>query len=303
MKNKYQISNKAYFYLNEIFKILKKFSINRNEINWTKLKTFTYKQVSGVRSIEDTHDIIRQSIRKLNDNHSYFLPAELIKSQTTETTEKSLMPSGKIIKSNIGYISLPLLSGFSKNKLIQKYISTTHKHIEKVERKGINKWIVDLQNNSGGNMWPMLVAIGPLLQAKKVGAFITPNGKKTNWYYRDGKIFEGSQVRAETNNPYKKKPSYSYLAVLIGNNTLSSGEAIAVAFKGRPKTKFFGQPSRGMSTANRGFGLSDGSILFLSVSYFADRKGNIYKKGIKPDVIYKNNSQSLKSAIEWLGKK
>jgi len=74
------------------------------------------------------------------------------------------------------------------------------------------------------------------------------------------------------------------LAVLIGPQTASSGEAVAVAFRGRPHTVIFGQRSRGLSTSNNQFRLSDGAILNLSVSVFADRQGRRYGDELDPDV-------------------
>ncbi|MGZ5191759.1 MAG: S41 family peptidase [Flavisolibacter sp.] len=35
--------------------------------------------------------------------------------------------------------------------------------IQTFDRRGISKWIIDLRKNTGGNCWPMLTGVGPLL--------------------------------------------------------------------------------------------------------------------------------------------
>jgi len=54
-------------------------------------------------------------------------------------------------------------------------------------------WIVDLRGNVGGNMWPMLAGIGPVLgEGDDLGEFFTLDSHST-WKYRDG-------VAADANN-------------------------------------------------------------------------------------------------------
>lgn len=69
------------------------------------------------------------------------------------------------------------------------------------------------------------------------------------------------------------------VAVLISKSTASAGEAVAIAFKGRPNVRFFGQRTTGLTTANDVFAISDGSGLFLAVMNYADRDGNRYPDG------------------------
>jgi C-terminal processing protease CtpA/Prc len=90
------------------------------------------------------------------------------------------------------------------------------------------------------------------------------------------------------------------VAVLTDDATASSGEAIAVAFKGRPNTKSFGKPTCGISTAVRGFSFLDGSVLGLTVAIMADRNKTLYGKAIQPDVNESNQEVYLQKALEWL---
>jgi hypothetical protein len=39
-------------------------------------------------------------------------------------------------------------------------------------------WIVDLRGNSGGDMWPMVAGLGPIIGDGVLGAFVAPDGRK-----------------------------------------------------------------------------------------------------------------------------
>ena len=66
-------------------------------------------------------------------------------------------------------------------------------------------------------------------------------------------------------------PANPAVAVLVDNGVASSGEATFIAFRRRANTRSFGVATCGLSTANRGFVLSDGALLTLTVSVMADR--------------------------------
>jgi C-terminal processing protease CtpA/Prc len=95
------------------------------------------------------------------------------------------------------------------------------------------------------------------------------------------------------------------VAVLIGPHTSSSGEAIAVAFKGRAKSRFFGQPTDGLTNVNRTYRLPDGTALLLTCAIDMDRDGHVYENGIIPDMqvpddVSLSADAALSAAQDWL---
>jgi C-terminal processing protease CtpA/Prc len=54
--------------------------------------------------------------------------------------------------------------------------------IRNQDHQGIAGWIVDLRGNTGGNMWPMLAGVGPILGEGLAGHFIEPNGVEEPWF-------------------------------------------------------------------------------------------------------------------------
>ena len=133
-------------------------------------------------------------------------------------------------------------------------------------------------------MWPMLAGIGPILGEGMVGMFIDPDSVKNRWYYENGRSLNGTFVQTSVSGtPYELIDPDPAVAILHGRLTASSGEAQVVAFRGRPNTKSFGQETTGVPTANRGFPLSDGALLNLTVAWMADRTGEKYWLPLIPD--------------------
>ena len=73
------------------------------------------------------------------------------------------------------------------------------------------------------------------------------------------------------------------IAVLTGPGTASSGEMVAIAFRGQANARSFGQPSAGINTGNTPFPLRHGGLLVLATSTSLDRNGHRYAGPIKPD--------------------
>ncbi|MSO60642.1 MAG: hypothetical protein EXQ50_00875 [Acidobacteria bacterium] len=88
----------------------------------------------------------------------------------------------------------------------------------------------------------------------------------------------------------------------VGPTTASSGEAIAIAFRGRSSTRLFGAMTRGLTTSNRVFPLSDGALLNLTTAAFADRTGTPYREGVTPDEVWDGPSDIGKGSLplSWL---
>ena len=90
------------------------------------------------------------------------------------------------------------------------------------------------------------------------------------------------------------------MAVLLGPKTASSGEAIAVAFSGRPQTEFFGRRTGGFATSNQNVPLGDGMVAFVMTSEMADRHGRTFPKGLAPAVEDASDEDAGLRALAWL---
>jgi C-terminal processing protease CtpA/Prc len=81
-----------------------------------------------------------------------------------------------------------------------------------------------------------------------------------------------------------------------------------MALRGRDEVVTFGAPTRGLTTGNRTFALSDGAALVLTVAATSDRTGRVYDGSIAPDrlVVEPDGAHSaaespvLAAAVAWL---
>lgn len=282
-------------YLTETIYLLEKNSVNKNKIDWKEFKIDLLKKVQNAKNIEDTYPAISYAVKKLDDNHSYFKPITEINS------ENKPLPvlSDEITPNDIGYIRIPFCIG-TENEY-NDYILAVRTKIEEQSQKELKGWIIDLRGNFGGNMWPMLISIEPLIGNGTFGYFVDANNNSKAWKIINGKAYIEDQLIMETKISSKQDLSNHFLAILTDNQTASSGEAMAVALKFRDNSKSFGQPTFGVSTGCVAHKLTDGSIINLAESVFADRKRKKYGSSIVPDFECEEN-QAVKEGITWIYK-
>jgi len=278
-------------------------SVNRKQIDWGALRATVYSRAQGAQQPWETYDAIRFALLQLGDRHSFFMTRpEAAQRHYIRVDDNP--PQGKLLEGKLGYIAI---SGFGGSDLEQvtRYATEVQQITREVDAHNPCGWIVDLRQNDGGNMWPMLAGIGPILGEGYVGAFINPDGQKTMWSYFNGQARLQDEVSAQANDPaYQLQRWMPPVAVLTSKSTASSGEAMAVAFHGRPNTRSFGEGTAGLSTANEGYDLSDGAMIILTVATFADRTDQMYGGVIEPDEFVDQRSSGSdpvqQAAINWL---
>lgn len=152
-------------------------------------------------------------------------------------------------------------------------------------------YIVDLRGNQGGNVWPMLVGLSPLLGDGPQGRERNAAGEDS-YYARleegvaivlEGEYGGMAMTRAEAWRPLPRLRELP-VAILTDDAVASSGEGVAVAFRGRPATRYFGQQTNGTASSNSGVTLSDGVNLVVTVGMMVDRDGRTYPDGVPVDV-------------------
>ena len=97
---------------------------------------------------------------------------------------------------------------------------------------------------------------------KPLGYFKSPSWLSNSWKAQLDELHPAKGVVDLSKVP---------LAVLTGPATASAGESVVIALKGRPHTRFFGQPTAGLPTGNRTFTLPDGAVIALTTTVELDR--------------------------------
>lgn len=268
-----------------------------NVPDWAVLRQRAYRVADGATDTAGTHDAIRYVLYQLGDHHSHFTdPAQTASVLRGEANLHP--PTARKIGNRVGYIDLPSFTG--DNPLAVEYASTAQREIARVDDAMICGWIVDLRTNTGGDMWPMIAGVGPILgDDPKIGAFDWPSHRQQWGYEAGSSSIDGYRV-VTVAAPYTLHRVAPPVAVLTSGQTASSGEAVVVAFRGRPATRSFGEATAGVPTANIGKDLSDGAVIVLTVAFMADRTGQAYDNRIAPDQVLAPPVDEIAVAATWL---
>lgn len=294
------MSPEASAYLDEVFELMKPNALHRDRLDWERLRWQADQLSDGAETPADTYRALTFIVSQLGDNHSAFVPADEVAMLEGEASaDEAPLPRGELLGGRIGYLWLPHLVGEGDHAT--RYAHTAQAVIRELEATRPCGWIVDLSENMGGNMWPMLVGVGPLLGEGEAGRFVGSDGTTTSWGYRDGAAALDGTVMARIEQPTNTVHPLPPVAVLTSEQTMSSGEALAVAFRGRPDSRSFGTPTAGLSTGNESYTLSDGAVLILTTVIFADRTGAMYGASIAPDEAVQGGAAEARDrAAEWL---
>ncbi len=87
-------------------------------------------------------------------------------------------PQARLISSRLAYLLLP---GFTTSDEAERhlYASNLQTLIRGTDARNPCGWVLDLRENTGGNIWPMLAGLGPLIGDGIIGGFVYPGGRKT----------------------------------------------------------------------------------------------------------------------------
>ena len=294
-----KISDQAKGYLDQVLDIMEKNSINKYTIDWKSFRKEVFKTVSSAETIKDTYPGIRTALILLDDHHSFFQGSDgtTIYSPSYGNYEQDIIILPKM-PDDIGYVKVISFSGQSTDASIA-FANQIQSEIKRQDHSGLIGWIVDLRNNGGGNMWPMLAGIGPILGEGIAGYFIDPDGREISWGFQNGASVSNGYPVVQLSDSYHLLVPKPKVAVLLNQHIASSGEAIAVSFIGRENTKSFGSATYGLSTSNQSFTLSDKARLYLTTAYFADRNKKKYGARVQPDMT-SSKETVIDDAIAWI---
>ena len=242
-------------FLLEMIDIMRNNSVNRFSIDWNKFKEDVLLKAGATQDQNGIEPAIKLALTLLGDNHSSFITqGGKYVSGASEIYSANQDVIG-IIPNDIGYIKVGAFNGI--NQEAQNFAINIQKTIKDADKENLKG--VDLRGNSGCNMWPMVAGLGPILGEGLLGYFVDPLNIESAWTYKNGVVFLDTYTYTSVPEPYNLKKPSPKVAVLINASVASSGEATAIAFKGRANTKFFGTPTFGVSTSNKNFELKSGN--------------------------------------------
>lgn len=298
-----------------ILDLLQQQSLYRDRVDWSKARV----ELAAAGDPAQTRRLLDDVIQRSSSGHGRWISANQQRTQSQraqasqtamgaappQTNDARTGPTARLGWIKVGaYMDDRTQSQDMQNQARKQAAIALQARIQAQDDGNRCGWVVDLRSNTGGNMWPMLLGMGPLLGDAKgadpVGMFLLAD-KRQPWAYREGAVWlDGKAVVGSRNTQYTLRHPGAPVAVLFGPRTASSGEASVLAFRGRAASRSFGQPSAGYSTANTPQRLPDGSLLLLTGSVIADRNGVGDGNRLQPDVMVGAGQDAAAAAREWL---
>ncbi|WP_170110696.1 S41 family peptidase [Flavilitoribacter nigricans] len=297
-------------------------SLYRNRVDWDTLKLNIHDLTKHAEYIADLKPALNYLLRSLGDEHGrMFYQNQLFASYYSgelKAHQQSFQPDiyndiqmgnvykfhAETLENNIGYVRIVGLPTGDNQKMAGAIQDKVCALIE----AGAENWIIDLRYNGGGNMHPMAEGLALIIGNGAVGGTRgLTEAESSSWRVEnDHFYYDGYSIELEDHCQLPNKPK---IAVLTSLYTASSGEALAVIFKGKEKTRFFGQKTLGMVTATDWTVIDDAIGLTISVSYYEDRNGNVYDEFVDVDVAMpfareplSDQDECVREAIEWLNR-
>lgn len=317
-----QDSTKIFY--DKIFKALEVAYLYKEDSDWKKLKTETFKNLETAKDFKSSLKEVKVLFEKIGADHSkvtyqgksYGSSVEISwenfsKQWMTKFATKPQFEA-KILDEKYGYILMPSISfnDFSYEN-VHKIAQPLYDKIAELKTNNkLEGWIVDLRFNTGGNSTPMLLALYDLLGDNVVWGTLGIDKKLINSTKLNKGVYDQGEKKSAYIKPKGELIDKSKVAVLIGGLTASSGEVTALAFKGRSNTIFIGEKTLGKTTSNMVVTLPFDAIMPMSTGYDCDRNGNYYKQ-IPPDIIISKEDnfddllqdRNIQEAIQFFTKK
>lgn len=286
---------------NQLIRAIRDFTCFNDSLNWPQLEMELGILVTGMRSINETHALTAHMIsalKKAGDKHSFVQDGATSRKYATTNLDVR-HPRSEFLEPDIGYLYVP---GFKSTDAVtmRRFAGDIQKQIRDLDAvQHVRRWIVDLRENTGGNMYPMIAGLGPLLDTGVLGYFVS-RGQWLAWYFRNGGSGSNGRVLLQMENSYQLRDKPLGIAVLVGPKTGSSGEMTAISFAGQENVRFFGMPSGGFTTGNTSHRLSNGTVLYVASSRVADRSRRMIWSQFVPDELVRDEQQLITIAKEWL---
>ena len=271
-----------YGYVKSSFRIIDEHALYANG-DWIIERESYLSEAKSIDNFDDAHRIVKSALAFAGRKHSALV------APVTDTTAYEELPSeAYMLEGGIAYLKLPAHQGVKVSDSI--YIHTVLDFLQShLDATGV---IVDLRDNHGGNMYPMITAVAPLL----------PDGEIISWRTRKQTSATTLDIAVRyaglSLGEISKFPDNTPIAILINDWTGSAGELTLLCFRGLEKARTFGIPTAGYASGNLSFPMSDGYTLVITTARAIARTGEVFcDDPITPDV---ETETPLEDAVAWI---
>jgi len=284
----------------EVLAVIDAYGLHAKEPGWTGQKQKFTDRVDDADSPEEVLRALSLAVREGGGPHSRLLR------HTDGTPAPGARPT-VTVEGQLAVVSVPADGGTEG----RDYATTLDEAIQQV-RGQVCGWVIDLRPSTGGTGGGVVagfVGLSSLLPDGPVIAFVDRDGVAGSAYSLAGSTLTVAPSAIVPDievpdPPFPRVPPSPKITqpvvVLQAWSTGSAGEATVVAFKGRPQTRFVGQPTFGLSSGNMALVGPFGSTAVLTVGVFQDRAGVTYPEGPIPPQTVTAPDEELHAAKAWL---
>src|SRR5688572_20479446 len=157
-------------YATEVIDVLQTHSYYRDQIDWVSLRSRVAQTAAAGSSKYATVEL---AISLVADNHSFYQARGgpiIFPFSTPQCAENAPFPPAFSGPTDIGYVQVRATS--LTGPAAVTYAQNMQADIQRQDRADLSGWIVDVRQNTGGNMWPMLAGVGPVLGEGLAGYFV-----------------------------------------------------------------------------------------------------------------------------------
>ncbi len=274
------------------------------KIQWDSVRSEFVKETKGIKDVNLLKPHLERFLKSLKDGHSHLFFEDLSDNKeankdqyeklATMTDEEAGLPPKnfqyKMIDNKYAYINIPAVTLESR-----KYVDTIAVQLKNLDQRNPKGWIIDLTENNGGNIMPMIWNFPSLLDTDKTYSYVNAQGNENHAPTRytidnddDLKYFKLLQLEPEKVKPIKIKHHNVPIVILTSNLTASSGEFFTAYFKGQKNVTVIGQKTNGLTSGNTPFNISKNCMIMLTTTVLKDRNGKVYDiaEGIDPDLYF-----------------
>jgi len=162
------MSPAARTYLNSALDVMQNFSFYRKCIDWSTVRAnaIATAEAAQAQTPSATYPAIRTALIALGDHHSFLQPPVTgAIAPAVVATHPADSLDGEIVGGRYGYLRVPTYAPTNGGTAAQAtaFADTLQALVKATDASAPCGWVVDLRHNGGGNMWPMLAGVGPIL--------------------------------------------------------------------------------------------------------------------------------------------
>lgn len=270
-------------YVRHCVRLLDSQALYADTPEWQQTKKDVLAEAKQFSGMDETHEAVSRAAAVAGGKHS-----RLAAPVSDTTTYREDVPQTRILEGEIAHIVLPAHSGVKVSDSLYTH-TVLDFLLANPDVKGV---VLDLRDNTGGNMYPMIAAVSPLLPD---GIILRFKSRKRTTPITLEYVMGNARL-----NPggMDKFPSSTPVAILTNEWTASSGEATLLCFRGLDNVRTFGLPTAGYASANIPYPLVDGYQLVVTTSCDVARTGEVFcDDPIEPDV---RSEAPLEDAVRWI---